>query len=328
MCPMMCKAIRIHETGGAEVLTWEDVEVGEPGPGEALVRHTAVGLNYIDIYHRSGLYPLPELPATLGMEGAGIVEAVGEGVDEVVVGDRVAYAAPPVGAYAEKRIIAADRLVMLPEIIDDVSAAAMMLKGMTAQYLLRRTHGVKAGETILVHAAAGGVGLILCQWASHLGARVIGTVSSEAKVEQAKAHGCDHVLRYEGGGYVKEVEAITEERGVDVVYDGVGRDTFESSLECLAMLGHLVSFGQASGAVPPVELGLLSAKSATLTRPVLFHYTQAREDLVAMAGELFDVVGQGVVTVEVSATRPLAEAGEAHRDLEARRTTGSTVLIP
>ncbi|MBL6934850.1 MAG: quinone oxidoreductase [Alphaproteobacteria bacterium] len=324
----MVKAIRIHETGGTEVLKWEDVELGEPGPGEALVRHTAVGLNYIDIYHRSGLYPLPQLPAIIGMEGAGVVEAVGEGVTEVAVGERVAYAAPPVGAYAEKRIMAADQLVRVPDGIDDVSAAAMMLKGLTAQYLLRRTHAAKAGETILVHAAAGGVGLILCQWASHLGARVIGTVSSEAKAEQAKAHGCHHALLYEGGGYVEEVKAITEGCGVDVVYDGVGRDTFESSLECLAMLGHLVSFGQASGAVPPVELGLLSAKSATLTRPVLFHYTQAREDLVAMADELFGVVAQGVVKIEVCATRPLAEAGEAHGDLEARRTTGSTVLIP
>ena len=328
MCPTMCKAVRIHETGGAEVLKWEDVEVGDPSPGEALLRHTAVGLNYIDIYHRSGLYPLPELPAVIGMEGAGVVEAVGDGVDEAVVGDRVAYAASPVGAYAEKRLMPADRLVTLPEGIDDVSAAAMMLKGMTAQYLLRRTHAVKAGETILVHAAAGGVGLILCQWASHLGVRVIGTVGSEAKAEEAKAHGCDHALLYKGGGYVQEIEAITAGRGVDVVYDGVGRETFNSSLECLAMLGHLVSFGQASGAVPPLEFGLLSAKSATLTRPVLFHYTASREDLVATAGELFDVMGQGVVKIKVSATRPLVEVTKAHRDLEARRTTGSTVLIP
>ena len=328
MCPAMVKAIRIFETGGPEVLKWEDEELGEPGPGEALVRHTAVGLNYIDIYHRSGLYPLPQLPAIIGMEGAGVVEAVGEGVTEVAVGQRVAYAAPPVGAYAEKRVMAAAQLVALPDEIDDVRAAGMMLKGLTAQYLLRRTHAAKAGETILVHAAAGGVGLILCQWANHLGLRVIGTVSSEAKAEQAKAHGCHHALLYDDGGYVEDVAAITGGRGVDVVYDGVGRDTFESSLECLAMLGHLVSFGQASGAVPPVELGLLSAKSATLTRPVLFHYTQARDDLVAMADELFHVVTQGVVTIEVCATRPLAEAGEAHRDLEARRTTGSTVLIP
>lgn len=328
----MPKAVRIHETGGAEVLKWEDVEVGEPGPGEALLRHTAVGLNYIDIYHRSGLYPLPALPAVIGMEGAGVVEAVGDGVDEVAVGDRVAYAAPPPGAYAEKRLIAADRLVTVPEGLDDVTAAAMMLKGMTAQYLLRRTHLLKAGETILVHAAAGGVGLILCQWASHLGARVIGTVGSEAKAEQARAHGCDHVLLYDslddGRSYVKEIEAITEGRGVDVVYDGVGRETFDSSLDSLAVLGHLVSFGQASGPVPPVDLGLLSDKSATLTRPVLFHYTLSRQDLVATAGELFDVVGRGVVRIEVSATRPLADAAGAHRDLEARRTTGSTVLIP
>ena len=328
MCSMMCRAVRIHETGGAEVLKWEEVPVGKPGPGEALVHHTAVGLNYIDIYHRSGLYPLPALPAVIGMEGAGMVEAVGEGVDEVAIGERVAYAAPPVGAYAEKRVMAADRLVAVPESIDDVSAAAMMLKGMTAQYLLRRTHAAKAGETILVHAAAGGVGLILCQWANHLGVRVIGTVSSEAKAEQARAHGCDHALLYEDGGYAKEIEAITEGRGVDVVYDGVGRDSFAGSLECLAMLGHLVSFGQASGAVPPVELGLLSAKSATLTRPVLFHYTEAREDLVAMAGELFHIVGQGVVKIEIATTRPLAEAAQAHLDLEARRTVGSTVLIP
>lgn len=328
MCSTMCKAVRIHETGGAEVLKWENVEVGDPGPGEVLLCHTAVGLNYIDIYHRSGLYPLPELPAVIGMEGAGVVEAVGDGVNEVAVGDRVAYATPPVGAYAEKRLMAADRLVTLPEGIDDVSAAAMMLKGMTAQYLLRRIHAVKAGETILVHAAAGGVGLILCQWASHLGVRVIGTVGSETKAEKAKAHGCDHALLYDGGGYVQGIKAITAGRGVDVVYDGVGRETFDSSLECLAMLGHLVSFGQASGAVPPLELGILSTKSATLTRPVLFHYTASREDLVATAGELFNVVGQGVVEIKVSATRPLAEVAKAHRDLEARRTTGSIVLIP
>ncbi|HJO88585.1 MAG: quinone oxidoreductase [Alphaproteobacteria bacterium] len=324
----MSKAVRIHETGGPEVLKWEDVETEGPGSGEALVRHTAVGLNYIDVYHRSGLYPLPALPAVIGMEGAGIVEAVSEGVEKVAVGDRVAYAAPPPGAYAEKRLISADRLVAVPEGIDDVTAAAMMLKGMTAQYLLRCTHPVKSGETILVHAAAGGVGMILCQWASHLGVRVIGTVGSEAKVEHAKTHGCDYALLYDDGGYVNEIEVITEGRGVDVVYDGVGSETFDSSLESLSMLGHLVSFGQTSGPVEPVELGLLSAKSATLTRPVLFHYTESRGDLVAAANELFDVVGRGVVRIEVSGTCPLADAAEAHRDLESRLTTGSTVLIP
>lgn len=324
----MAKAIRIHETGGPEVLVWEDVEVGDPGPGEALVRHTAVGVNFIDIYHRRGLYPLPPLPATPGMEGAGVVEAVAPGVDTVRPGDRVAYAAAAPGSYAEMRLIAAERLVAVPEDIDDVAAAAMMLKGLTAQYLLRRTHRVRKGETVLVHAAAGGMGLILCQWAKHLGARVIGTVGSDEKAAAARDHGCDYPLNYARDDFVKAVREITDGRGADVIYDGVGQATFKGSLEALAMLGHLISYGQASGPVEPFDVAALSAKSATLTRPVLFHYTAARGDLEAMAGELFEVVRRGAVRIAANQTYPLAAAAAAHRDLEARRTTGSTVLMP
>lgn len=324
----MAKAIRIHETGGPEVLGWEEVEVGDPGPGEARVRHTAVGLNFIDVYLRRGLYPPERLPAVLGMEGAGVVEAVGPGVAEVAPGERVAYASPPPGSYAEVRLIAADRLVALPDSIDDRSAAAMMLKGMTAQYLLRRTHHVRPGETVLVHAAAGGMGLILCQWAKHLGARVMGTVGSAEKAERARAHGCDDPIVYTERDFAAAVLELTGGRGADVVYDGVGKATFDKSLEALAMLGHLVSYGNASGPVPPVNLARLSTKSATVTRPVLFHYTAARADLEETARELFEVVEAGVVRIEIDQTYPLADAAAAHRDLEARRTTGSTVLIP
>ena len=327
----MVMAAVIHEKGAPDVFRWEEVEVGDPGPGEVRLRNNAVGVNYVDTYHRRGMphpWPVPPLPVILGFEAAGEVLAVGPGVDGFAAGDRVAYAMPPHGAYSQERIYPVDKLLRVPDRIDDRTLAAVMLKGLTAQYLLRRTYRVAPGDVILVHAAGGGMGLLLCQWARDLGATVIGTVGSDAKTEQAKAHGCDHALLYKGGGYVQEIETITAGRGVDVVYDGVGRETFNSSLECLAMLGHLVSFGQASGAVPPLEFGLLSAKSATLTRPVLFHYTASREDLVATAGELFDVMGQGVVEIKVSATRPLTEVAQAHRDLEARRTTGSTVFIP
>jgi NADPH2:quinone reductase len=325
----MLKAIRIHEYGGPEVLRWEEVEVGDPGPGQLRVRQAAIGLNYIDVYHRTGLYPLPSLPWTLGMEGAGWVEAVGEGVAEFKVGDRVAYASPPVGAYAEVRLIPADRVVALPEAIDDPTAAAMMLQGMTAQYLLRRTYRVQPGNAILLHAAAGGVGLIASQWARHLGATVIGTVGNDEKAELARAHGCHHAIVYTRENFVERVREITGGQGVAVVYDSVGKDTFTGSLDCLRPLGMMVSFGNASGPVPPFEPGILAAKgSLFLTRPTLMTYTAKRVDLVASAAELFEVVASGVVNIEVRQTYPLAEAARAHRDLEARRTTGSTVLLP
>ena len=325
----MPKAIRIHEYGGPEALRWEEVEVGAPGPGQLRVRHGAVGLNYIDVYHRTGLYPLPSLPWTLGMEGAGQVEAVGEGVTEFKVGDRVAYASPPVGAYAEARLIAADRVVALPDAIDDRTAAAMMLQGMTAQYLLRRTYRVQPGDAILLHAAAGGVGLIASQWARHLGATVIGTVGSDEKAELARAHGCHHVIVYSRENFVERVREITSGQGVAVVYDSVGKETFMGSLDCLRPMGMMVSFGNASGPVPPFEPGILAAKgSLFLTRPTLMTYTAKRSDLLSSAAELFEVVASGAVNIEVRQTYPLAEAAQAHRDLEARRTTGSTVLLP
>jgi len=325
----MAKAIRIHEYGGPEVMRWEEVEIGEPGPGQLRVRHGAVGLNYIDIYHRTGLYSLPALPWTLGMEGAGQVEAVGDGVSEFKVGDRVAYASPPVGAYAEARLIPADRVVALPTAIDDRTAAAMMLQGMTAQFLLRRTYRVQAGDTILLHAAAGGVGLLISQWARHLGATVIGTVGSDQKAELARAHGCHHVIVYSRENFVERVREVTDGQGVAVVYDSVGRETFMGSLDCLRPLGMMVSFGNASGPAPSFEPGILAAKgSLFLTRPTLMTYTAKRADLLASAAELFDVVGHGDVRVEIRQTYPLAEAAQAHRALEARQTTGSTVLLP
>jgi len=325
----MPKAIRIHEHGGPEVLRWEEVEVGEPGPGQLRVRHGAVGLNYIDVYHRTGLYPLPSLPWTLGMEGAGQVEAVGEGVTEFKPGDRVAYASPPVGAYAEVRLMPADRVVALPDAIDDRTAAAMMLQGMTAQYLLRRTYRVQAGDAILLHAAAGGVGLIASQWARHLGAIVIGTVGNDEKAELARAHGCHHVIVYNRENFTERVREITGGQGVAAVYDSVGKDTFMGSLDCLRPLGMMVSFGNASGPVPPFEPGILAAKgSLFFTRPTLMTYTAQRADLLASAAELFEVVSSGAVRIEVRQTYPLAETARAHRDLEARQTTGSTVLLP
>ncbi len=323
----MNMAIRIHETGGPEVLRWEETEIGRPGPGEARLRHTAVGLNFIDTYHRAGLYPLA-LPAVLGSEGAGLVEEVGPGVTDVKPGDRVAYAGP-IGAYSQARLIRADRLVPLPAEIGDRAAAAMMLKGMTAQYLLRRTCPVKAGDTVLIHAAAGGVGLIACQWARHLGATVIGTVSTEGKATLAREHGCDHPIVTSRESFVARVREITRGRGVRVVYDSVGKDTFEGSLDCLQPLGMMVSYGNSSGPVPPFSPLVLSAKgSLFLTRPSLMTYTAHREELLATAGELFEVVGSGAVRVEIRQTFPLAETSQAHRDLEARRTTGSTVLLP
>ncbi|RLA32117.1 MAG: quinone oxidoreductase [Gammaproteobacteria bacterium] len=325
----MTHAIRIHETGGPEQMHWEEVEVGEPGEGLVRLRHTAVGLNFIDVYHRTGLYPLPPLPQVLGLEGCGIVEAVGEGVSEIAVGDRVAYAGVPPGAYAEQRLIPWHRLVKVPEGIDDQTAAAMMLQGMTACYLLRRCYRVQAGDTILIHAAAGGVGLISCQWAKSLGATVIGTVGSAEKAELAKAHGCDHTILYREEDFVERVKEITGGKGVAAVYDSVGKDTFMKSLDCIRRHGIMVLFGQASGNVEPFNLSLLAQKgSLFITRPTLMTYTADREDLLAISGELFDVVGSGTVRIEVNQTYPLSEAARAHTDLEARKTTGSTVLIP
>ena len=325
----MSKAIRMYQTGGPEVLRWEEVVVAEPGDGEALIRQTAVGLNFIDIYHRTGLYPIGDLPATPGMEGAGEILAVGDGVTGLQKGDRVAYAGLPPGAYAEQRVIPADRLVRLPETVNDQQAAAMMLQGMTAQYLLRRTYRVKPGDKILLHAAAGGVGLIACQWAKHLGATVIGTVGSHEKAALASANGCDHPLLYREEDWVARVQELTAGEGVSVVYDSVGKDTFLKSLDCLKPLGVMVSFGQASGPVPPIDPGILAAKgSLFLTRPSLMTYTAKRKDLLDSARELFDVFESGAVRVEIQQTYPLSQAAQAHRDLEARKTTGSTVLIP
>jgi NADPH:quinone reductase len=324
----MTHAIRFHKPGGPEVLVWEEVQVGKPGPGEARIRHTAVGLNFVDIYNRSGLYPAAQLPSGLGGEAAGVVEEVGEGVTDLKAGDRVAYGSAPLGAYAEARLIPAERLLKLPDGIDDKTAAAMMLKGLTVQYLIRQTYRVKAGDTILLHAAAGGVGLILGQWAKHLGATVIGTVSSDEKAELAKAHGCDHVILYTREDFVKRVEEITGGKKVPVVYDSVGKDTFLKSLDCLAPHGFAVLFGQSSGAVEPLNLGLLAQKgSLFVTRPTLNTYAAKRGDLVAMAKELFEVVLSGAVKIEVHQTYPLKDAAKAHADLAARKTTGSTVLL-
>ena len=319
-------AIRFHQNGGPEVLKWEEVEVGKPGPGEARVRHTAVGLNFMDIYNRTGVYPSP-LPSGLGAEGAGMVEEVGPGVTDLKAGDRVAYGNGPLGAYSEGRVMPADRLLALPKEINDKTAAAMMLKGLTAQYLLRRTYRVKPGDTILFHAAAGGVGLIAGQWAKHLGATVIGTVSSDDKAKLAKAHGYDHVINYTKEDFQKRVVEITGGKKVPVVYDSVGKDTFMKSLDCLAPLGLLALFGASSGAPEPLNLGLLAAKgSLYVTRPTLNTYAAKRDDLVAGAKELFDVVSKGVVKIEVNQTYPLKDAAKAHADLAARKTTGSTVF--
>ncbi len=325
----MTHAIRIHQTGGPEALSWDEVEVGAPGPGEVLLRHSAVGLNFIDVYHRTGLYPLAELPAVIGMEAAGQVEAVGGGVNDFRPGDRVAYAGLPVGAYAEARLMPAERLVKLPDAISEQQAAAMMLQGMTVQYLIRRTNRVTKGDTVLFHAAAGGVGLIACQWLKHLGATVIGTVGSEEKAALAKAHGCDHTINYQTEDFVARVREITDGAGVPVVYDSVGKDTFEGSIDCLSPLGMFVGFGNASGPVAPFNMGILAQKgSLFLTRPTLMTYTAKRDDLLASANELFDVVLSGDVKIEINQTYPLAEAAQAHSDLEARKTTGSTVLLP
>lgn len=321
----MPHAIRIHQTGGPQVLKWEDVEVGEPGLGQVRIRQEAAGLNFIDVYHRTGLYK-QELPFTPGVEGAGVIEAVGPGVTDVKVGDRIAYAGP-VGGYAEVRLIPADRLVKLPDAISFEQAAAMMLQGLTAEMLVRRVHAVKSGETILVHAAAGGVGLILCQWAKALGATVIGTVGSDEKAELARAHGCDHPILYTRQDFVAEVGRITHGDKLPVVYDGVGRDTFMKSLDCLHRRGIMVSFGNASGPVDPFPATLLAQKgSLFLTRPTLYDYVVAREELEEAANALFEMVASGKIKIEIKQRFPLRDAAEAHRALEARKTTGSTIL--
>jgi NADPH:quinone reductase len=322
----MPKSVRFYQPGGPEVLVWEEVDVGKPGPGEARVRHTAVGLNYVDIYIRKGLYPVP-LPSGIGTEAAGVVEAIGPGVKDIKPGDRVAYAGGPLGAYCEVRVMPADRLVVLPEGISDQQAAAMMLKGLTVQYLIRQIHKVGEGEVILFHAAAGGVGLIACQWAKSLGATVIGTVGSEQKATIAKAHGCDYPVIYTREDFVARVKELTHDQKLPVVYDSVGKDTFMKSLDCLRPKGLLVSFGQSSGPIGPIDLGIFGQKgSLFFTRPTLNTYAAARADLLAMAKDLFDVVLSGAVKIEINQTYPLEQAAQAHRELEARKTVGSTVL--
>ena len=325
---MMTHAIRLQQTGGPDVLQWTSIELPPPAAGEARVRHHAVGLNYIDTYHRSGLYALP-LPSGLGQEAAGVVEAVGDGVSEVEVGDRVAYATSPLGAYAQARNVPANLLVPLPAAISFEQGAAMMMQGLTAQYLLRRTYRVQAGDTILVHAAAGGVGTIMCQWAQALGATVIGTVGSEHKAELARANGCDHPIVYTREKFAERVRELTGGEGVPVVYDSIGKDTFMDSLACLRPLGMMVSFGNASGAVPPVDIGVLARMgSLFLTRPTLFTYAASRSDLLAMAAELFDLLAAGKLRISIKQRYALKDAGQAHRDLESRRTTGSSILLP
>jgi NADPH2:quinone reductase len=323
----MSFSMRVHAYGGPEVLTWEQVTVPEPGPGQAKIAHHAVGLNFIDTYHRSGLYKQPELPFVPGSEGAGTVLAVGEGVTDIAVGDRVAYAGV-IGAYSEERLIPADRLVKLPDAIEFTTAAAMMLQGLTVHYLLRKTHIVGPGTVMLLHAAAGGIGLIASQWASALGATIIGTVGSEEKAQLAKAAGVTHVINYSTENFVERVRAITGGKGVDVVYDGVGKDTFPASLDCLKPRGLWVSFGNSSGPVPPFEPAILAAKGSLFaTRPILGHYVATRPELLAAAEELFDVVRTGRVHINVNQTYQLSAAANAHRDLEARKTTGSTVFL-
>ena len=324
----MTHAIRIHEHGGPEVLRWDEVDIGTPGSGEVCLRQTAVGLNFIDVYHRNGAYPLPELPTAIGMEAAGVVEAVGEGVDDLKPGDRVAYAGYKPGAYAETRLMPAERLVPLPDSIDDRHAAAMMLQGMTAEYLIRRTFAVQPGQTVLFHAIAGGVGLIACQWLKQLGATVIGTVGNEAKAELARAHGCDHAIVYTRENFVDRVNEITDGAGVPVVFDSVGKATWEGSLDSLQQRGMLVSFGAASGVPADFSVNQLQFKgSLYVTRPTLLHYVASRADLLQSANALFSAVENGL-KVEINQTFPLEETAEAHRALEARETTGSTILLP
>ncbi|MBR7954910.1 quinone oxidoreductase [Burkholderia cenocepacia] len=324
----MPKAIRYDQPGGLDVMKWVNVEVGAPKAGEVRIRQHAVGLNYIDVYFRTGLYP-QQLPAGLGMEAAGEVTAVGDGVTAFKAGDRVAYVGQPPGAYAQERVMPAERVVKLPDGISYDDAASVMLQGLTAHYLLRRTYPVKAGDTILIHAAAGGVGLLVCQWAKALGATVIGTVGSDEKAELAKAHGCDHPIVYTRENFTQRVKAITNGAGVPVVYDSIGKDTYVGSLDSLAPLGYFVSFGNASGPLPPIDSKEFSSRgSLFFTRPTLFSYIAKRADLEAAAAELFDVILSGKVKTSINQRYPLAEVGRAHADLEARKTTGSTILVP
>jgi NADPH2:quinone reductase len=326
---MRAHAIRFERTGGPEVLRWEEVEVSAPGPGEALLRQTAIGVNFIDVYHRTGLYPVPSFPSGIGMEAVGVVEAIGPGVTEVSPADRVAYASLPIGGYAEWRCMPAERLVRVPPGISDEEAAAMMLKGMTAQYLLRRTYRVQPGDTIVFYAAAGGVGSIACQWAKHLGAEVIGVVGSDEKATLARELGCAHTIVYTRERVPERVRALTGGQGVPVVYDSVGKATFFDSLDCLAPRGLMVSFGNASGPVPPFDLQELALRgSLYLTRPTLATYTATREELLATAEELFDVVLSKAVRIRIGLRLPLREAARAHQALESRATTGAIVLLP
>jgi NADPH2:quinone reductase len=325
---MRSHAIRIHETGGPDKFKWEEVDVGDPGKGEILLRQTAVGVNFIDVYHRTGLYKVP-LPSGIGSEGAGVVEKIGPGVTDLKPGDRVAYASGPLGSYAEARLYPAERAIKLPDGISDRQAGAMMLQGMTVEYLIRRTYPVKAGQTVLLHAAAGGVGLIASQWLKHLGATVIGTAGSPEKMALAKAHGCAHVIDYHKEDVAKRVREITGGKGVPVAYDSVGKDTFQATLDSLSPRGMFVSFGNSSGPVPAFEPIILAGKgSLYITRPTLMAYVATRQELVDSAQALFDVVLKGAVKIEVNQTFPLKEAAQAHRDLEARKTTGSTILLP
>ena len=323
----MPKAVRFHKQGGPEVLQYEEVPVGDPGPGQARIRHTAIGVNFVDTYQRSGLYP-QQLPMVAGNEGAGVVEAVGSGVTELKAGDRIAYTGLP-GCYCDVRVVPADRLVKLPQGITEEQAASMMLKGLTVHYLIHSTYAVKKGETVLWHAAAGGVGLIACQWLKSMGVTVIGTAGSDEKASLAKAHGAEHVINYSRENFVERVQSITGGKKVPVVYDSVGKTTWEGSLECLAPRGLMVSFGNASGPVAPVNLGVLSAKgSLYVTRPTLGTYIATRADLVARSNDLFEVVKSGKVKIETTKRYKLADAQQAHRDLESRKTTGSIVLQP
>jgi NADPH2:quinone reductase len=323
----MAKAVRFHKQGGPEVMQYEDVQVGDPGPGQARIRHTAIGVNFVDTYQRSGLYPM-QLPSVAGNEGAGVVEAVGSGVTELKAGERIAYTGLP-GSYCEQRVVPADRLVKLPQGISDEQAASMMLKGLTVHYLIHSTYAVKKGETVLWHAAAGGVGLIACQWLKALGVTVIGTAGSDEKCSLAKAHGAEHVINYSRENFVERVKSITGGKGVPVVYDAVGKTTWDGSLDCLRPRGLMVSFGNASGAVPPVNLGILSTKgSLYVTRPTLATHIASRADLVERSSSLFEMVKSGKLKIETTGRYKLADAAQAHRDLEGRKTTGSVVLQP
>lgn len=327
----MAKGLRIYETGPPDVFRWEDIDVPAPGPGQVRLRQTAVGINFVDTYHRGGLYhpwKIPALPTIIGLEAAGVVEECGDGVNGFTPGTRVGYATPPVGAYCEARVMPADHLVALPDDITDTQAAGMMLKGLTAQYLLRRTYRVGEGDTVLIHAAAGGMGSILCQWAKHLGAVVIGTVGTDAKAEIARGNGCDHAIVYSREDFLPVVRELTQGEGVAVVYESVGKDTFARSLDCLRPMGYLVSYGAASGAPELDSIGTLGEKgSLFLTRPRIMDYMDKRHDLDASAAELFDVVRSGTVRIDVKQTYPLKDMARAHEDLEQRRTTGSTVLL-